>query len=248
MPTSPNLGITHVEQNQTNKEVTIDAAIDALDEAMTDTADINVASGNVVVSNADYRENIRLRITGATVAGRTVTLPALKRLILITSDSANTQGVDLIRGSTTIVLAANGSGLFYTDGTANGLQQISSGSGGGSEDALVIACSDETTDLTTGTAKITFRMPYGMTLSEVRSSINTVSSSGLVTVDINEGGVSILSTKLSIDQGEKTSLTAATPAVISDGTLADDAEMTIDIDAAGTGAKGLKVTLIGTKV
>lgn len=111
-----------------------------------------------------------------------------------------------------------------------------------------VALSDETTALTTGAGKLTMRMPFAMTLTAVRSSINTVSSSGLVTVDINEtGSGTILSTKLSIDQGEKTSTTAATPAVISDALLADDAELTFDIDAAGTGAKGLKVWLIGTR-
>jgi hypothetical protein len=67
----------------------------------------------------------------------------------------------------------------------------------------------------------------------------------LVTVDINEGGSTILSTKLSIDANEKTSTTAATAAVISDTALANDSEITFDIDAAGTGAKGLKVALIG---
>lgn len=118
----------------------------------------------------------------------------------------------------------------------------------GDTECLMFAVSDESTALTTGTAKLTFRMPYAFQLSEVRSSINTVSSSGLVTVDINEGGATILSTKLSIDASEKTSVTAATPVVISDPDLADDAEMTIDIDAAGTGAKGLKVTLIGKRV
>ena len=39
--------------------------------------------------------------------------------------------------------------------------------------------------------------------------------------------------------------TAAAAAVISDANLADDAEITIDIDTAGTDAKGLKVYLIG---
>lgn len=115
------------------------------------------------------------------------------------------------------------------------------------EAELCIACSDESTAITTGTAKVTFRMPFAMTVTGVRSSVNTVSSSGLVTVDINEGGTTILSTKLSIDASEKTSTAAATAAVISDTALADDAEMTIDIDAAGTGAKGLKVWIIGYK-
>lgn len=110
-----------------------------------------------------------------------------------------------------------------------------------------IACSDETTTLTTGNGKATFRLPHAMTLTAVRSSLTTVSSSGLVTVDVNEGGSTVLSTKLSIDQGEKTSTTAATAAVISDASLADDAEITIDIDAAGATAAGLKVWLIGTR-
>ena len=52
-------------------------------------------------------------------------------------------------------------------------------------------------------------------------------------------------TKLTIDANEKTSTTAATPYVFSDTSIADDAEMTIDIDVAGTGAKGLKVILYG---
>jgi hypothetical protein len=113
---------------------------------------------------------------------------------------------------------------------------------------LVIAASDEATALTTGTAKITFRMPRAVTLTAVRASLTTAQASGnIFTVDINEGGTSILSTKLTIDNTEKTSTTAATPPVISDANLADDAEMTIDIDQIGNGtAKGLKVMLIGT--
>lgn len=110
------------------------------------------------------------------------------------------------------------------------------------------AASDETTALTTGTAKVTFRMPYAMTVTAVRASLTTAQTSGsTLTVDINDGGTTILSTKLTIDNGEKTSVTAATPPVISDTALADDAEITIDIDQVGDGtAKGLKITLIGS--
>lgn len=114
---------------------------------------------------------------------------------------------------------------------------------------LPVACSDETAALATGTAKVTFRMPYAMTLSAVRASLTTAQTSGasLLTVDINESGVSILSTKLTFDNTEKTTTTAVTPPVMSDTALADDAEITIDIDLVGDGtAKGLKVYLIGT--
>ena len=113
-----------------------------------------------------------------------------------------------------------------------------------------IACSDETTALTTGTAKATFRMPHAMTLTSVRASVGTAPAGSTIIVDINEGGSTIMTTnKLSIDAGEKTSTTAATAAGITDTSLADDAEITIDIDQVGstTAGAGLKVWLIGTR-
>ena len=116
-------------------------------------------------------------------------------------------------------------------------------------ESIIVAVSDETTALTAGTGKLTFRMPYAFTLSSVKASLTTAQVGGAIfTVNIKEAGVSILSTKLTLDNTEKTSVTAATPAVISDPALAADAEMTIDIDQIGDGtAKGLKVTLIGAK-
>lgn len=112
-----------------------------------------------------------------------------------------------------------------------------------------IACSDESTALTTGNGKATFRMPFAMTLTAVRASVTTAPTGAVLTVDINESGTTILSTKLTIDAGEKTSTTAATPAVISDTALADDAEITIDIDQIGStiAGAGLKVWLIGRR-
>lgn len=114
-------------------------------------------------------------------------------------------------------------------------------------ESFVIACSDETTALTTWTAKITFRMPYAFTITAVRASLTWAwSTSWTTTVDINEWWTTILSTKLTIDNTEKTSTTATTPAVISDSSLADDAEITIDIDAVTWWADetGLKVYII----
>ena len=114
---------------------------------------------------------------------------------------------------------------------------------------FVIACSDETTDLTTGTDTTQFRIPYGFTLTDVRCSVNTAPTGSTIIVDINEGGSSILSTKLSIDVSETKSTTAATPPVISDTSLADDSIISIDIDQIGStvAGTGLKVVLIGNR-
>jgi hypothetical protein len=114
---------------------------------------------------------------------------------------------------------------------------------------IQLAASDETTALTAGTNKVTFRLPVSFTLTAVRASLTTAQASGSIfTVDINQGGSSVLGTKLTIDNTEKTSVTAATPATITTSALTDDAEITIDIDQIGDGtAKGLKITLIGTR-
>ena len=113
---------------------------------------------------------------------------------------------------------------------------------------LGMACSDEATALTTGAAKLTFRMPHAMTLTEVRASVTTAPVGSTIIVDINDGGTTIMAaTKLSIDASVKTSTTAAAAAVLSDTALADDAEITVDIDQIGssTAGAGLKIWLIG---
>jgi hypothetical protein len=114
--------------------------------------------------------------------------------------------------------------------------------------SIMVAVTDEVTPIGSGTGKISFRMPYAMTLTSVKASLVVAQASGSIfTVDINEGGTTILSTKLTIDNTETTSVTAATPAVISDSALADDAVITVDVDGVGNGsAIGLKIALIGT--
>lgn len=113
------------------------------------------------------------------------------------------------------------------------------------EDVYEFALSDETTALTTGTAKITWRAPYAFELVDLRASVTTAPTGANLIVDINESASTILSTKLSIDAGEKTSTTAATAHVISDAAIADDAEITFDIDQVGStvAGAGLKVKL-----
>jgi len=86
-------------------------------------------------------------------------------------------------------------------------------------------------------------------LSAVRASVTTAPTGSAITVDINEAGTSVLSTKITIDPTAKTSVTATSQPVISDTALADDAEITVDIDQVGStvAGTGLKITLIGTK-
>ena len=114
-------------------------------------------------------------------------------------------------------------------------------------EVILLACSDETTALTVGTGKVTFRCPFAFTITGVSASVTTAPVGSTIICDINEAGSTILSTKLSIDAAEKTSTSAASAAVISDASIAADAEITVDIDQIGssTAGAGLKVKLDG---
>jgi hypothetical protein len=139
--------------------------------------------------------------------------------------------------------------LGVTDLTAFGRAWIAAGDSDAARGQLAlkehfaIALSDETTAITTGANKARHRFPYAIKNIEVSAYLKTVSSSGVVTVDVNEGGASILSTKCTIDAGELTSSTAATSPVLSDTTIAAYAEVTFDIDTAGAGAVALVAVL-----
>ena len=111
---------------------------------------------------------------------------------------------------------------------------------------LAVAISDETTAITTGAAKVTYRALRAFTITGAEASLNVASSSGLPTFDINKNGVSIFSTVITIDVGELTSDTAVTPAVITTTAVAAGDLLTFDIDVAGTGAKGAKIYIAAT--
>lgn len=108
---------------------------------------------------------------------------------------------------------------------------------------------DDATAATTGDGKYHWFVPPeldGTKLVRVVGYVSTVSSSGALTIQINNvtQSLDMLSTALTIDQSEKTSITAATPAVIKDTiVLRPGDELRFDVDGAGTGAKGLLIHL-----
>jgi hypothetical protein len=133
----------------------------------------------------------------------------------------------------------------YTDGSID-LAHISTAA---KTEVIAIACGDETTATAAATAVVTFHMPYAFYLTGIKAGVTTAPVGSVLTVDLNEAGSTCLTTKLTIDAGEKTSATAATAAVIGGAgpALAADALMTIDVDGVGssTAGAGLKVYLIG---
>lgn len=110
-----------------------------------------------------------------------------------------------------------------------------------------VACSDEATAIAATALVATFRARMGHTIVGLpRVSLGTACTTGTFTVDIRESGTTVLSTLITVDATEKTSTTAATPCVVSDATIADDAELTVHVTNIGDGtAAGLKVYWMG---
>jgi hypothetical protein len=110
--------------------------------------------------------------------------------------------------------------------------------------------------ITTGDGKAYFPIPAslnGLNLTVVEARLTTVSSSGIPTIQIarkrlsapgTETTVDMLTTKLTIDASEFSSqhATAAVIDTANDDVATGDA-LRVDIDVAGTGAKGLTVHL-----
>ena len=115
---------------------------------------------------------------------------------------------------------------------------------------LFIKVFSDTQIVTTGDGKFIFEVSEDMDdmfLIRVESYVTTVSSSGKPTVQIRNvtQAVDMLSVKCEIDANEKNSKDTATQAVID--VVNDDVfwgdHIAIDVDVAGTGAKGLGVML-----
>ena len=182
-------------------------------------------------------------------------LSTLKKAASTAGDILNTKGDILSRTSSALARLAvgdDGQVLTCASGETTGLEWSTPSAHPVITQSFIIACSDEGTALTTGTAKVSFRMPYAFTLTAgaggITASCNQAPTGAILTVDVNEAGSTILSTKLTIAIGSTTSVGGTAP-VISDVNLAANALMTIDIDQIGStnAGTGLKITLIGVK-
>jgi len=161
---------------------------------------------------------------------------------LLTFDTAETRlPVNATNGFVLTTNSAVADGIEWAANTHSPIENISMAMG---DESTVLAAASTTVPL------ITFNMPYGFTLTNVKIS-TTVAPTGaaLLTVDVHEAGTSVLSTKVTIDASEKTSATAATQPVISDSTLADNSLIEVFVDQVDTDnvAAGLKIYLIGTQ-
>lgn len=107
-------------------------------------------------------------------------------------------------------------------------------------------------DATTG-VKLRFPMPFAFYITDIKAAVSVAPSGSTLIVDVNKDTTTILSTKLSIDAGETTSSTAATPLQFASELLrsfAAEDVVQIDIDQVGssTAGQGLCLTIYGYRL
>lgn len=99
--------------------------------------------------------------------------------------------------------------------------------------------------VTTGNAKTFIDLPHNLKLTDIYATVGTASTCGVPSIQVQQNCIDILSTAITIDVCEVSSKTAAVPRVIADCTLDVDARLSVDVDVAGTGTKGLWLYISG---
>lgn len=141
--------------------------------------------------------------------------------------------------------------IIYTGGVG------AAGDGGGGNveptlgtlEAITYACSDETTAIATTGEKLRLRWPYEFTPTSARITLNAACASGTFTVSVTVNGAALFSTNLTIDATEKSSKTAAVPAVLALTNIPDDAEVIVTVsNTANNLGTGLKMHMYGYRV
>ncbi len=116
---SNNTGRVEVAAGQNQKEVTINDADGRIDAAITEFLTSDYTSGDVTLTDSQFQQAVRFVSSNLSVA-RALNLPEVKKLFIV-DNTAGTAALTVTQGTTTIVLPIGGVGIFYTDGTANGL-------------------------------------------------------------------------------------------------------------------------------
>lgn len=124
-------------------------------------------------------------------------------------------------------------------------------------DTIIASASDEVSPITVGGPKTHFRCPYPLKLDTpgyegyVRISLSTAPVGGPLIVMVTMNGVDMFTTPVQVDDGQLTSVTSLTPAVLNPAVykIPDDAEFLVYVNAVGpvVAGSGLKVAITGIK-
>jgi hypothetical protein len=194
----------------------------------------------VGTTNVQASSSLVAQVPGTSYTDQSLTPGNVRYIWLRTVTHASTNNTSSYAGSYTATARAVGTSDVSSSLSARVVQ---------------IVLMDSPTTVTAATGVAYFPVPDvldGLSLVEVVGSLITPSSSGTPTVQLKKATVAVpgstnnmLSTALTFDVGEYTTLSAAVPTVIDATykTVHTDDLIRVDITSAGTGAKGMIVTL-----
>jgi len=119
--TTPILNITECASGQVDQFAVYNEALRSLEKATQDFTEVDLASANAALTDANFRAYYLFRAKNNAVA-RDLILPANKRNFAVQNSGSATLSIKL--GSTPLTLTAGASAMYYADGTANGLIKL----------------------------------------------------------------------------------------------------------------------------
>jgi hypothetical protein len=120
------LNLQTISSGQLEPYQTSNDADAEIESAVTGLLSVNLSASDHVLTQAEFTRAVFFASTGNAVS-RTLTTPATNRLFAV--HNGGSSALTLKTGSTTLTVAAGDSGIFYTDGTTNGLITIVGSSG-----------------------------------------------------------------------------------------------------------------------
>lgn len=242
---SPNLNITEVAANQNQKEVTINNAIAALDNAGNSSLDKSMTAGNVTLSSAEFRGYVRFNATGTPGTPRVLNVPAsIKRLFGVTNNSDAAVTVQVTGGAgETVNVSAGGAALLYSDGA----DIISLGGGGAGVGSPIDfgfyiggGATDEDRTWTFVVVRA-FELPAGLTDSQGYAAVPQTSGSDVdITIEKNGSGVGTITFP--------DSTATATFTMASATTFAAGDRLTLHTPVSLDSLAGISITLAGSRL
>lgn len=160
---TPILSIGHWASSQNQPDVTVNAAFDDLEAALLDFEDLGTLSANHTVTSTEWTENVAFQATPDADA-RQIIIPTGTQKFFAVINESGTYYLTVIHsgGSTSINVPAGKNLILYSDGTANGLFDLASGSTAST--SKIIAAGTPTT-IATSEEVLRFTFPWSATLS-----------------------------------------------------------------------------------
>jgi hypothetical protein len=116
MPTTPNLGLTHVAPGQSAKPTTVNGMADGLDEAIAGLTERDCSAGGTITLSLTEWSNMVLHLTGAPGAGFNIVVPTNKKIYIVDNTSGQSATVKTAAGSG-ILVATGAVRILRCDGT-----------------------------------------------------------------------------------------------------------------------------------